>query len=123
MAIYNIYYLFHIVIIICSLDPEQKEELVSIIDKLLFDKAPLVVGSAAMAFMEVCPERMSLIHRSYRRICSMLVDVDEWGQLVLLNMLTVYAKMFFPDPNLEVSIYLNLLFNVLKWFRMHRGTS
>ncbi|PZC70357.1 hypothetical protein B5X24_HaOG202595 [Helicoverpa armigera] len=35
-----------------SLDPEQKEELVSIIDKLLSDKAPLVVGSAAMAFSE-----------------------------------------------------------------------
>ncbi|PZC75046.1 hypothetical protein B5X24_HaOG206817 [Helicoverpa armigera] len=49
-----------------SLDPEQKEELVSIIDKLLSDKAPLVVGSAAMAFSEVCGERMSLIHRSYR---------------------------------------------------------
>ncbi|KAI8433966.1 hypothetical protein MSG28_012117 [Choristoneura fumiferana] len=27
--------------------------------------APLVVGSAAMAFTEVCPDRMSLIHRSY----------------------------------------------------------
>lgn len=51
-----------------SLDPEQKEELVSIIDKLLSDKAPLVVGSAAMAFSEVCPDRMTLIHRSYRYI-------------------------------------------------------
>ncbi|XP_063627442.1 AP-3 complex subunit beta-2 [Cydia splendana] len=84
-----------------SLDPEQKEELVSIIDKLLSDKAPLVVGSAAMAFTEVCPERMSLIHRSYRKICSLLADVDEWGQLTLLNVLTVYAKTFFPDPNDE----------------------
>lgn len=82
-----------------SLDPEQKEELVTIIDKLLSDKSPLVVGSAAMAFMEVCPEQMEHIHRSYRRICTMLVDVDEWGQLVLLNMLTIYAKTFFVDPN------------------------
>ncbi|XP_073960458.1 AP-3 complex subunit beta-2-like [Choristoneura fumiferana] len=84
-----------------SLDPEQKEDLVAIIDKLLSDKAPLVVGSAAMAFTEVCPDRMSLIHRSYRKICSLLADVDEWGQLTLLNVLTVYAKTFFPDPNDE----------------------
>ncbi|XP_063539803.1 AP-3 complex subunit beta-2 isoform X1 [Cydia strobilella] len=54
-----------------------------------------------MAFTEVCPERMSLIHRSYRKICSLLADVDEWGQLTLLNVLTVYAKTFFPDPNDE----------------------
>ncbi|KAJ8718284.1 hypothetical protein PYW08_002521 [Mythimna loreyi] len=84
-----------------SLDPEQKEELVSIIDKLLSDKAPLVVGSAAMAFSEVCGERMSLIHRSYRKLCSLLADVDEWGQLTLLNVLTVYAKTCFADPNSE----------------------
>ncbi|XP_023942899.2 AP-3 complex subunit beta-2 [Bicyclus anynana] len=82
-----------------SLDPDQKEELVAIIDKLLSDKAPLVVGSAAMAFNEVCGDRMSLIHRSYRKLCSLLADVDEWGQLTLLNVLTVYAKTCFPDPN------------------------
>ncbi|XP_063829886.1 AP-3 complex subunit beta-2 [Ostrinia nubilalis] len=84
-----------------SIDPDQKEELVAIIDKLLSDKAPLVVGSAAMAFSEVCPDRMSLIHRSYRKLCSLLADVDEWGQLALLNVLTVYAKTCFPDPNSE----------------------
>ncbi|KAL0820861.1 hypothetical protein ABMA28_005530 [Loxostege sticticalis] len=84
-----------------SIDPEQKEELVAIIDKLLSDKAPLVVGSAAMAFSEVCPDRMSLIHRSYRKLCSLLADVDEWGQLALLNVLTVYCKTCFPDPNTE----------------------
>ncbi|KAM3958383.1 LOW QUALITY PROTEIN: adaptor related protein complex 3 subunit ruby [Aphomia sociella] len=84
-----------------SLDPEQKEELVSIIDKLLSDKAPLVVGSAAMAFNEVCGDRMSLIHRSYRKLCALLADVDEWGQLALLNMLTLYARTCFPDPNID----------------------
>ncbi|XP_045775482.1 AP-3 complex subunit beta-2 isoform X2 [Maniola jurtina] len=84
-----------------SLDPDQKEELVAVIDKLLSDKAPLVVGSAAMAFNEVCGDRMSLIHRSYRKLCALLADVDEWGQLTLLNVLTVYAKTCFPDPNTD----------------------
>ena len=37
-----------------SLDQEQKEELVHVIEKLLSDKTTLVVGSAVMAFEEVC---------------------------------------------------------------------
>ncbi len=36
-----------------SLDPDQKEELVSVIEKLLGDRTTLVVGSAVMAFEEV----------------------------------------------------------------------
>lgn len=36
-----------------SLDPEQKDELVQILDKLLADRTTLVVGSAVMAFEEV----------------------------------------------------------------------
>jgi Adaptin N terminal region. len=39
---------------VCSLDQEQKEELVHVIEKLLSDKTTLVVGSAVMAFEEVC---------------------------------------------------------------------
>lgn len=37
-----------------SLDPDQKEELVTVLDKLLADRTTLVVGSAVMAFEEVC---------------------------------------------------------------------
>jgi AP-3 complex subunit beta len=43
-----------------SLDAEQKEELVGVIEKLLADRTTLVVGSAVMAFEEVCPERKEL---------------------------------------------------------------
>ncbi|KAI5714193.1 hypothetical protein M8J76_012670 [Diaphorina citri] len=84
-----------------SLDPEQKEELVLVIEKLLQDKTTLVVGSAVMAFEEVCPERIDMIHKSYRKLCNLLVDVDEWGQVFILNMLTRYARTQFTDPNLN----------------------
>jgi AP-3 complex subunit beta len=60
----------------------QKEELIGIIEKLLGDRTTLVVGSAVMAFEEVCPERIELIHKNYRKLCNLLVDVDEWGQVV-----------------------------------------
>ncbi|XP_070163648.1 AP-3 complex subunit beta-2 isoform X2 [Polyergus mexicanus] len=84
-----------------SLDPEQKEELISVLEKLLSDKTTLVVGSAVMAFEEVCPERIDLIHKNYRKLCNLLVDVDEWGQVVIVNMLTRYARTQFVDPNTD----------------------
>ena len=36
-----------------DLDPEQKDELVMVIEKLLSDQTTLVVGSAVMAFEQV----------------------------------------------------------------------
>ncbi|XP_066600233.1 AP-3 complex subunit beta-2 [Prorops nasuta] len=84
-----------------SLDPEQKEELISVLEKLLSDKTTLVVGSAVMAFEEVCPERIDLIHKNYRKLCNLLVDVDEWGQVVIVNMLTRYARTQFVNPNID----------------------
>ncbi|XP_024086390.1 AP-3 complex subunit beta-2 isoform X2 [Cimex lectularius] len=87
-----------------SLDPEQKEELVIVIEKLLSDKTTLVVGSAVMAFEEVCPEKICLIHKNYRKLCNLLVDVDEWGQVIIINMLTRYARTQFVDPNKDINI-------------------
>ena len=82
-----------------SIDPDQKEELVNIIEKLLGDRTTLVVGSAVMAFEEVCPERTDLIHKQFRKLCNLLVDVEEWGQVVIVNMLLRYARTQFIDPN------------------------
>ncbi|XP_018578940.1 AP-3 complex subunit beta-2 [Anoplophora glabripennis] len=84
-----------------SLDPELKSDLVTIIQKLLADKTVLVIGSAVMAFTEVCPERVDLIHQVYRKLCALLVDVDEWGQVTIVNMLTRYARSHFADPNFQ----------------------
>ncbi len=52
-----------------------------------------------MAFETVCPERIDLIHKNYRKLCNLLVDVDEWGQVMIINMLTRYARTQFLDPN------------------------
>ncbi|XP_016946276.1 AP-3 complex subunit beta-2 [Drosophila biarmipes] len=84
-----------------SLDADQKDELVMVIEKLLSDRTTLVVGSAVMAFDEVCPERVDLIHKNYRKLCNLLVDVDEWGQVIIINMLTRYARTQFVDPNAD----------------------
>ncbi|XP_069819126.1 AP-3 complex subunit beta-1 isoform X1 [Dendropsophus ebraccatus] len=81
-----------------SLDPEQKDMLIEIIEKLLKDKSTLVAGSVVMAFEEVCPDRIDLIHKNYRKLCNLLVDVEEWGQVVIIHMLTRYARTQFVSP-------------------------
>lgn len=48
---------------------------------------------------QVCPEKISLIHKNFRKLCNLLVDVDEWGQVIIINMLTRYARTQFVDPN------------------------
>ncbi|XP_070992471.1 AP-3 complex subunit beta-2-like [Oncorhynchus clarkii lewisi] len=86
-----------------SLDPEQKDCLIEVIEKLLADKTTLVAGSVVMAFEELCPERIDLIHKNYRKLCNLLIDVEEWGQVVIINMLTRYARTQFLNPNMNVS--------------------
>ncbi|XP_043951612.1 AP-3 complex subunit beta-1 isoform X2 [Gambusia affinis] len=81
-----------------SLDADQKEQLIEVIEKLLKDKSTLVAGSVVMAFEEVCPDRIDLIHINYRKLCNLLVDVEEWGQVVIINMLTRYARTQFASP-------------------------
>ena len=74
------------------------EELIEIISRLLGDKSPLVAGSAVLAFRRVCPDRIDLIHKNYRKLCQLLIDVDEWGQLSFLEVLTNYSRTQFTAP-------------------------
>lgn len=69
----------------------------------MVDVPQLVAGSVVMAFEEVCPERIDLIHKNYRKLCNLLIDVEEWGQVVIINMLTRYARTQFLNPNINVS--------------------
>jgi hypothetical protein len=46
---------------------------------------------------QVCPERLDLIHQHYRKLCRMVVDMDEWGQTVLTNILLRYSRTQVPS--------------------------
>ncbi len=37
-------------------------------------------------------------------MCNLLVDVEEWGQVVIVNMLTRYARTQFVDPNAQDTV-------------------
>jgi AP-3 complex subunit beta len=79
-----------------KLDPTMLPQLTDYLGTLLGDRSYYVVGAAVMAFLEVCPERGDLVHPHYRGLVKMLLDMDEWGQLATLKLLTVYARKSFP---------------------------
>ncbi|KAF8440283.1 adaptin N terminal region-domain-containing protein [Boletus edulis BED1] len=81
-----------------QLDAGQQPALISVITTLLRDRSPLSIGSAVVAFESVCPTRLDLLHLQYRRLCKILIDVDEWGQVYLLNLLLRYARTMLPKP-------------------------
>ncbi|KAI0048976.1 hypothetical protein FA95DRAFT_973714 [Auriscalpium vulgare] len=82
-----------------SLDASHLPSLIEILSILLRDRSPLSIGSVAVAFEAVCPTRLDLLHPHYRRLCRVLVDVDEWGQVNLLELLVRYARNMLPRPS------------------------
>ncbi|KAI0648889.1 adaptin N terminal region-domain-containing protein [Trametes meyenii] len=83
---------------IYHLDSTHQPELIRIISTLLKDQSPLSLGSVAIAFEEVCPTRLDLLHQHYRRLCRTLIEMDEWGQVDLLSLLVRYARVMLPRP-------------------------
>ncbi|XP_020086845.1 AP3-complex subunit beta-A [Ananas comosus] len=69
-------------------DNTSLEELVCI---LLSDNSPGVIGAAATAFNSICPYNLLLIKRNFRRLCETLPDVEEWAQIILIEILLRYV--------------------------------
>lgn len=78
------------------LDPSQLPQLIGCLSILLGDKQYFVAGAAVSAFLEMCPDRIDLIHRHYRGLVRKIVDMDEWSQLAMLRLMSYYARSCFP---------------------------
>ena len=85
------------------LDPNTLPQLLEYLSTLLGDKQYYVAGAAVKAFMEICPDRIDLIHKHYRGLVKKLVDMDEWSQLVTLRLMTIYARKCFPKRTRRVT--------------------
>ncbi|KAI9302456.1 adaptin N terminal region-domain-containing protein [Cunninghamella echinulata] len=82
-----------------SLDETQKDSLIEIVATLLKDRSTITIGSTIMAFNEVCPTRFDLIHPCFRKLCGVLADCDEWGQMAILGLMLRYGRTQFLNPN------------------------
>ncbi|KAG8772708.1 AP-3 complex subunit beta, partial [Serendipita sp. 397] len=81
-----------------SLDDGQRRELMTILVNFLNERSPLTIGTVLVAFNSVCPDRLDLLHPHYRRLCRLLPDADEWGQITIVNVLVRYARRMLPKP-------------------------
>jgi AP-3 complex subunit beta len=69
---------------------------------LLGDRQYYVAGAAVHAFLEVCPERLEMIHAHWRGLVKKLVDMDEWGQLATLELMLRYGRICFTRKTKKV---------------------
>lgn len=70
---------------------ENASDIKEIVLILLGDSSPGVIGAAAAAFASICPNDLTLIGKNYRRLCEVLPDVEEWGQIILIGILLRYV--------------------------------
>ncbi|CAN6291824.1 unnamed protein product [Urochloa humidicola] len=76
---------------LCDLLPDQAMALEEIVDILFGDNSPGVVGAAAVAFKSVCPSCLPLLSKHFRRLCETLPDIEEWTQIILVDILLRYV--------------------------------
>ena len=65
--------------------------MLQIVDILFNDNSPGVVGAAAVAFKSVCPSCLPLVSKHFQRLCETLPDIEEWTQIVLIEILLRYV--------------------------------
>jgi AP-3 complex subunit beta len=82
-----------------QLAPAEADNVMEVLERLLHDRTTMVLGSVIMAFEEICPDRLDLVHRHFRKLCNTLIDIDEWGQVAIIHLLTRYSRTQFLDPN------------------------
>lgn len=81
-----------------SMDASTQPLLLPILSTLLQSPSPITLGASLTAFNAICPDNLSFLHPHYRRICRLLVDADEWGQVVALDILVRYARAMLEKP-------------------------
>ncbi|KIR55356.1 AP-3 complex subunit beta [Cryptococcus gattii Ru294] len=81
-----------------EMDSSSLPSLISLLQTLLSSPSPLTLGASLTAFQEMCPERLDLLHPYFRHICRLIVDADEWGQAVALEVLVRYARAMLEKP-------------------------
>lgn len=80
------------------MDATTQPLLLPILTTLLQSPSPITLGASLTAFQAICPDNLSFLHVHYRRICRLLVDADEWGQAIALDILIRYARAMLENP-------------------------
>ncbi|KAK6204566.1 clathrin assembly complex beta adaptin component [Scheffersomyces amazonensis] len=89
-----------------DIDNSSKKQLLEYINKLIADSDPQVVSSTIKTYYKIREEYINSskiwepIHGNFRRLCSLITQLDEWSQCFLIDILTEYSRKFLPKPKL-----------------------
>jgi len=80
-------------------DDDNKHRLKEMLRKILMEEnSTIVLSSAVVSFVEICPNELDMLHGCYRKLCHLLTDIEEWGQISCLDVLARYCRTFFRSP-------------------------
>lgn len=92
------------------LDDSSYDEQKELSLKLMRCASSIPIGAAAYAFIKIHPdiddlnENLSALHSLFRHLVRQLVDCEEWSQLIVLDLLARYSRVFLPRPLEEDSV-------------------
>lgn len=86
-----------------ELDASNGTVLLQNLKSLLSDRDPRVVGSAFITLQRSFPDRMDILHSVFRKACSQLPTMDEWGQQAALDCFLKYARIYLRRPEITKS--------------------
>ncbi|OMJ18397.1 AP-3 complex subunit beta-2 [Smittium culicis] len=89
-------------------DPTMSDQLIEIVKDMMIEQSPLAIGAIVTAFETICGNDVNAIHQNFRRCCEMLVDVDEWGQIAVIQMLVRSANLVSSSEFLQSSENKNI---------------
>lgn len=80
-------------------DDDNKHRLKEMLRNILLEEnSTIVLSSAVVSFVEICPNELDMLHGCYRKLCHLLTDIEEWGQIICLDVLARYCRTFFRSP-------------------------
>ena len=80
-------------------DQSNQMRILDIMKELLVEESSTMVLSSVMcSFCEICPGRLNMLHGCYRKLCHLLTDMDEWGQVIVMDVLSRYCRTYFRKP-------------------------
>ncbi|CAJ1454115.1 unnamed protein product [Effrenium voratum] len=101
-----------------GVDADQFFELRKLLLKLMNDVEVQVVGSAVMAFRQICvvlpketaedgkpgapadaAQQLELLHPLFKRLVQDMLLMDSWAQICCIDLLTRYCRLFFACPD------------------------
>lgn len=102
---------YHLILIVLTrLDESSYEDLRELALDLMTSSSSIPIGSAVYAFNKIHPEVENLndsmfsLHPVFRHLVRQLVECEEWSQLVIIDLLARYSRLFLPKPESDESI-------------------